>query len=151
MHGSSTSLLLRLIRPNETKVNMALHPQGDQSLITNVLAPSGVGTRKNLLELSRERRLKYSVYFFLAWLCKCPRFAARWASNMVSAIFGPRFRGHGHCYFLSQPWNPLVSILSHGTSNGSRRHKYLTYSCCGHRLHKLPLRFRHCGGVLARV
>ena len=66
---------------------MPLHPQGDQSLITNVLAPSGVGTRKNLLELSRERRLKYSVYFFLAWLRKCPRFAARWASNMVSAIF----------------------------------------------------------------
>jgi len=46
-----------------------------------------VGTRMNLLELSREWRLKYSVYFFLAWLCKCPRFAARWASNMVSAIF----------------------------------------------------------------
>ena len=67
---------------------MPLHPQGDQSLITNVLAPSGVGTRENLLELSRERRLKYSVYFFLAWLRKCPRFAARWASNMVSAIFG---------------------------------------------------------------
>ena len=46
-----------------------------------------VGTRKNLLELCRKWRLKYSMYFFLAWLRKCPRFAARWASNMVSAIF----------------------------------------------------------------